>query len=113
MNMSCIVDFTRSLHAEFSSFPDTKIVFCVEKGKRNLTNAVFLLGAYMILKEGQTTDEVAARFNRLGKDDLLEAYRDATYSEPDFRLQLIDCWRGLAKGMEQGWVRATRSMARL
>ena len=69
----------------------------------------------MILKEGQTTDDVTASFDRLdsGKDNLLETYRDATYSEPDFRLQLIDCWRGLAKGKEQGWVRATRSMARL
>ena len=69
----------------------------------------------MILKEGQTTNNVTASFDRLdsGKEDLLEAYRDATYSEPDFRLQLIYFWSGLAKGMEQGWVRATPSMARL
>ena len=36
----------------------------------------------MILKEGQTTDDVTASFDRLdsGKDNLLETYRDATYS---------------------------------
>ena len=36
---------------------------------------------------------------------MLEPYRDATYSRPDFDLALIDCWRGLAKGRDLGWVR--------
>jgi cell division cycle 14 len=35
----------------------------------------------------------------------MQSYRDATYSRPDFALQLIDCWRGLDKGMRHGWVR--------
>jgi hypothetical protein len=36
-------------------------------------------------------------------------YRDATFSRPDFVLQLIDCWRGLKKGMERRWVCFARS----
>ena len=104
MNMSCIVDFIWSLDTELSAFPESEIAFCVEDGRRNMTNAVFLLGAYMLLKEGLTPSMVAASFDALDKD-LLEGYRDATHSVPDFRLYLIDCWRGLAKGIQQGWVR--------
>ena len=111
MNMSCIVDFIKCLDYEFSTFPESKIAFCVEKGRRNLTNAVFLLGAYMILREGLTPQAVAASFDRLD-DELLEAYRDATHSKPDFRLRLIDCWRGLDKGIQQGWIRLAASAAK-
>ena len=104
MSMASIVDFIRELSHEFDSFPDCKVLFCVEKGRRNLTNAVFLLGAYMILKDNMSTTKVAATFKDLD-GNLLEAYRDAPFAKPDFELQLIDCWRGLAKGKSLGWVR--------
>ena len=110
MNMASIVEFASELDREYSKHPDSKIIFCVESGKRNLTNAIFLLGAHMILKEDMTAKEVAARFDRLDVT-LLEPYRDATFCEPDFDLHLIDCWRGLAKGKEQGWVRFGGSRA--
>ena len=108
MNMAGIVDFIRSLESEFSSFPESKILFCVDKGTRNLTNAVFLLGAYMILKEGSTPTAVSGSFDRLDRG-LLESYRDATHFEADFRLRLIDCWQGLATGIQHGWVQSASS----
>ena len=107
MNMSSIVDFIRALDSELSSFPNSKIVFCIEKGRRHLTNAVFLLGAYMILKEGLSPSAVCESFDRLDRD-MIESYRDATYSDANFRLELADCWKGLAKGMTLGWVRHPR-----
>ena len=48
LNMACIAEFITLLDDETESFPGSKIVFCVEPGKRKLTNAAFLLGAYMI-----------------------------------------------------------------
>ena len=48
--------------------------------------------------------DVADRFSWLEQGSL-ESYRDATFSQPTFRLHLIDCWRGLHKGMQLGWVR--------
>jgi hypothetical protein len=36
---------------------------------------------------------------------MFEGYRDATYSVPNFRLQLIDCWRGLARAVSKAWVK--------
>ena len=104
MNMSCIVDFIRLLDAKLNQAPDKKIVFSVEEGRRPLTNAVFLLGAYMILKLEISSDAVSESFGWLNPDHV-EPYRDATYSRPDFALQLLDCWRGLEKGMQRGWVR--------
>ena len=108
MNMSSVIDFVRILNDELASHPETKIVYCVDAGRRNLTNAVFLLGSYMILKDGLSPSEVAESFERLDSR-LLVPYRDATYSKPDFELHLIDCWRGLSKGKELGWVRLTAS----
>ena len=73
-----------------------------------MTNAVFLLGAYMILKEGLPPSAVTASFAALDPAFLLP-YRDATFAEPDFDLTLADCWRGLALGTSLGWLRYAAS----
>ncbi len=39
-----------------------------------------------------------------------EPFRDATYV-PDFVLKLLDCWRGLEKGVQLSWVRDAGSDA--
>ena len=88
------------------SFPKNKIalfVTVVKKGKRNLTNAIFLLGSYMIFKEDMSPQRVAASFVWLDKK-LLEPYRDATFTKADFSLFLVDCWANLYRGKQQGWV---------
>ena len=58
-----------------------------------------------------SAEEVAERFNNLNQSPTdTEGYRDATFSVPDFELSLVDCWRGLRKGVELGWVRLPSSM---
>ena len=84
MNMSCIVDFISDLEATLASSTGTKIAFLVDKGRRNLTNAVFLLGAYMIIKEGLTPDQVASSFDGLD-DRLLEPVSRRHLLQPRFR----------------------------
>jgi cell division cycle 14 len=106
MDMSCVAHFIKSLDKTFTAFPDLKIVFCVEPGRRNLTNAVFLLGAYMVLKDRMNPKEVAERFASLDSG-MMEYFRDATYSKPDFDLCLLDCWRSLHMGRVHGWVRVS------
>ena len=108
MNLACVVHFIRSIDAELASFPTNNIIWCIDDGKRSLTNAVFLLGAYMILKQEKPASEAADRFSWIASD-MLEPYRDATHSIADFHLQLIDCWRGLEKGVQHGWVRFAAS----
>jgi cell division cycle 14 len=104
LNLACIADFIRALDKETADFPDCKIVLSVGEGRRALTNAVFLLGCHMVLRLDMTPEQTALRFRWLAPSQI-EAYRDATFHPPDFRLNLIDCWRGLARGKERGWVR--------
>ena len=104
MNMSSTIGFIKLMDSELASFPDAKIVVCAEDGPRALTNAVFLVGAYMIIKLDKTPSKVATCFHWLDPA-MIESFRDATHSRPDFRLHLIDCWRGIHKGKELGWVR--------
>ena len=75
MNMSSTIRFIRLLDAEIASFPSAKIVVCADDGPRALTNAVFLLGAYMMIKLDMTPSQVDGRFVWLGKE-CLESYRD-------------------------------------
>ena len=106
INMFGVVDFIRQLEKEqeLCCLKEKTIIFCAEMGSRNLTNAVFLLGAYAILKLDMTPRAVMASFDSL-EPELLEPYRDAGYHPPDFDLRLIDCWKGLARGKQLGWVR--------
>ena len=57
----------------------------------------------MILRRESTTDQVLDVFDWLS-ESLVEPYRDATYSSPDFGLTLEDCWRGLERGKASSWL---------
>ena len=103
MNFLSITNFIEMLDKEIQTVPKTQVVYIADKGPRAFTNAVFLLGAYLILKEKWVPTMVADRFSGLG-GSLFEDFRDATYSAPDFGLKLIDCWRGLSRAQELCWL---------
>jgi cell division cycle 14 len=103
MDLASIVSFVQLLDLETVMFPSCRIVYCVESGRRALSNAVFLVGSYMILKHKMSVDEVRKTFDWVNSS-LVEPFRDATFSEPDFGLTLEDCWRGLARSRNIGWV---------
>jgi cell division cycle 14 len=103
MNMSSVARFIELLDQELHDHPTCTIMYCVDDGRRALTNAVFLLGAYMVLKLGAPVDKVCESFEWLS-EPMVEGFRDATFSAPDFVLTRVDCWRGLARGRSLGWV---------
>ena len=105
MNFGCIISFIRRLDQEISVCDGTVdcLVYSSPKGARNLTNAAFLLGAYLLLRWDMEPEDVERRFGALDPAQF-EEYRDATYSATDFRLRLADCWRGLARARDLGWV---------
>jgi cell division cycle 14 len=107
MNASSVIEFMDSLKSKMDSNPSKKIIYCAEPGRRNLTNAAFLLGSYAILISKETPEQVWARFNALPAN-AFESYRDATFSEPCFGLSLLDCWSGLARGISLGWIDARK-----
>jgi cell division cycle 14 len=103
MNLASVVKFIQQLDIELEADPKCTLYYCVEECKRALTNAVFLLGAYMILRLKQPVAAVVESFS-WADDTLVEPFRDATFSRPDFGLTLADCWGGLARGIQLGWV---------
>ena len=107
MNLSSVATFIEQLDTEIESHGESRIVYCVAAGRRALTNAVFLLGCYMILKLKMSLREVEDCFDWLD-DESCEGYRDATFSPDPFRRTLDDCWMGLERSKTLGWVEASR-----
>ena len=103
MNMSCVISFAQQLEGELVEFSNCRLFYDIDGDDRDRTNSIFLVGAFMVLMLDKTTDEVASCFAWLDPSQI-EEYRDATHSEPDFGLTLIDCWRGLERGKMSGWV---------
>ena len=104
LNLSSIIEFIRALDQEIANHPDAMIVFCIDEGRRMLTNAVCLLGSYMILKLGFSPATVMASFHWLDPSHLTP-YRDATFLKADFDLLLDDCFCALFRSQTHGWVR--------
>ena len=106
MNMECTVRFIEKLDAEMVACARAscrQLVLSVDRGQRRLTNALMLLGCYLILKQDMTPDQVADRFSTILPEQL-EDFRDATHLPADFGLTLRDCWGGVYRGKECGWI---------
>ena len=48
MNLVSITKFVNQLDKELEENPSSRLIYSVDDGQRNLTNAVFLLGSYMV-----------------------------------------------------------------
>ena len=101
-----MASFIEQLENEIRLHKDSIVVYCVSAGKRALTNAVFLLGCYMILKLKMSTHGLEDIFDWLD-DANSEGFRDATFSPDPFRLSLGDCWLGLERSLSLGWIEAS------
>ena len=91
--------FIELLDHELSSNPSGKIVFCVDDGRRALTSAVLLLGAYMVLKLHIPADHVPTHFSWLAPS-LLEPLFLAPSPDSD----LVACWRAIERARNLGWI---------
>ena len=106
MNLSSTIHFIKLLDAKISECAAQGIgmlVYSVDSGRRPLSNGLMLLGAYMILMQDQTPNQVAGRFGWIGKEQV-EDFRDATRLPADFGLTLLDCWSGLHRGKQIAWI---------
>jgi hypothetical protein len=102
-SIAFILSFIELLDNELSSHPSCKIVVCIEDGRRALTLAVFLLGAYMILKQDTPADELLTSFSWLRSGSLVP-FRHASAPLPGIPLSPLDCWRALGRARALGWV---------
>lgn len=69
----------------------------------SLANCVFLIASWLHLSRGYTPEAAAACFEEANLGARLRPFRDATYSAVTFELRLIDCIKGLAGGLQNGW----------
>ena len=103
VNIDNITTFIRLLDAKLSASKNRIVIYSVQPAKRALTNAVFLVGAYMIVSRRVPWTEVSHRLGSIFAR-LVEPYRDATWTAADFHLTLDDCWKGLERGVKAEWV---------
>jgi cell division cycle 14 len=106
LNMASTVAFVAFLESRIPICTEQgyeNLVYCADSGPRSFSNAAYLLGSYLIFTTEATPDEVAQRFSGLSTE-LFENFRDASDSRADFRLTLIDCWGGLYRGKQLGWI---------
>ena len=106
MSFASLATLLRQLDTELAecSSSSCKLVYCVDDGKRNMTNAVFVIGAYMILMLDWTLEKVSECFDWL-EEDSIEAYRNRTLIQSDLDLTVMDFWRSLTKSKQLGWIR--------
>eukprot|EP00291_Cryptomonas_curvata_P007201 CAMPEP_0172187140 /NCGR_PEP_ID=MMETSP1050-20130122/21177_1 /TAXON_ID=233186 /ORGANISM="Cryptomonas curvata, Strain CCAP979/52" /LENGTH=286 /DNA_ID=CAMNT_0012861439 /DNA_START=203 /DNA_END=1059 /DNA_ORIENTATION=- len=103
MSAASVLHFNDLVEKKLAMFPTRKVICCPESDVRNMTNAVFLLGSFLIMKLKKSPADTWQQFSALGAD-AIESYRDATFAAPSFRLSLLDCWQGLARGIALGWM---------
>ena len=77
------------------------VIFYTSKEPAEITNAVFLLGAFVCLRLGATPDQAWQPFESL-KSSVVLPYRDATWVKSTYDLSVPECWAGLAKAVEKG-----------
>ena len=106
MSLSSIIFFIELMEYELTACAESglsALVFLPDDGRRNFTNAAFLLGVYMIIRLDESAIDVAERFD-VFESAMFEGYRDASSDRPDFRLSLLDCWQGLERAKALDWV---------
>ena len=103
LNFASVASFIQILDGHIAACTSPALVYCARDGRRALTNAAFLLGAFMVLRLNMAPPDVSKRFETFCKGKI-EDYRDATFWPPDFGLKLIDCWAGLHRAKERSWL---------
>ena len=66
------------------------------------TNAAFLLGAYLVIKQGWQPEDADQKLQEMG-EGVLCGYKHALNYPSDFKLSVLDCLRGLKKAIDAKW----------
>ena len=108
LNLGSIHKFCSILEDELLAHKDKSIVLVANPDGMCFTNAIFLLGSYMLLQQRATMEDVTKRFQfavnmcSLYIDDLPGNSNDGA-----FELYLADCWGALKRAIDQEWFSTT------
>ena len=102
LNLGSVHTFCESLAIKVSEHPNEMVVVQCRNNERSVTNAVFLLGSFMIMKhDAEVLTVIDALAPILSK---AVPYRDVSPGPQNFGLHVEDCWRGLFKAKRLSWV---------
>ena len=101
MNLASIFQFCDFLDQELESTALPIALLSLED-RRSITNTVFLVGSYMLLRREASLETVIGAFEAVLT--LLVPYRDVSPGPQNFHLHVQDCWKGLIRGMDLGWL---------
>ena len=98
------------LHKAVSRTADkaVRVVYWTSQEPQDITNAICILGAYLVTVLGATVDEAWRPFEQLPewlpcrKQPMCLMFRDATWVKSSFDLHVKDCWAGLQRAVSQG-----------
>ena len=79
----------------------TLVVFFTTQEPQDVTNAIFLLGAFLCARLGATPEQAWEPFEDLGRG-IVRPFRDATWVASTYDLHVKDCWAGLVKAISAG-----------
>lgn len=85
-------------HASNPRLANNKIVYFTSTSRPDVTNAIFLLGAFLVSQMGATPEQAWEPFAQF--QSVVRPYRDATWCPSPYDITLVHCWQGLRKAMQ-------------
>eukprot|EP00286_Rhodomonas_abbreviata_P019307 CAMPEP_0181295400 /NCGR_PEP_ID=MMETSP1101-20121128/4129_1 /TAXON_ID=46948 /ORGANISM="Rhodomonas abbreviata, Strain Caron Lab Isolate" /LENGTH=494 /DNA_ID=CAMNT_0023400153 /DNA_START=188 /DNA_END=1668 /DNA_ORIENTATION=- len=79
----------------------SKLVLYTSTAAPDITNAIYLLGAFLCLHLGAHPQDAWGPFSRVANCPCIP-YRDATWVPSTYDLHVQDCWAGLLQGVKAG-----------
>ena len=101
MSIGSIFEFCYSLNQVMARNPTKPIAIQTLANPASVTNAVFLMGSYMIMQKDSDVESVYQILAPLIPSSI--PYRDVSPGEPNFQLHVRDCWEGLIRAKNLGW----------
>ena len=91
----------QALYKTINNEKGCPVLYYTTQNPIDITNAIFLLGAFLCLKLGATPNQAWRPFSRL-PSELVLPYRDATWVKSTYDLHVRECWAGLLKAVKTG-----------
>jgi cell division cycle 14 len=102
MSLGSVYRFFGNLERKLATCVNSQVALVSPSNKRDITNSVFLLGCYLIMKFDLIPGDISHRFEGL-RGNLLP-YRDVSTGPQNFQLHLIDCWEGFWRAKRLNWI---------
>jgi cell division cycle 14 len=102
MSLGSIYEFCLMVKDLSTCRTERVLALSTPPSREDVTNATFLIGAYIIMNSDADPAGLTHCFAQLR--DHLTFFRDVSPGEQMFQLHIEDCWAGLRRAKQLGWV---------